>query len=59
MKFELNEYKRQLTDEEIIQDIKVTAERLEKEYLSLSEYKKMVSFRNPLFKIILELGQML
>ena len=39
MKFELNEYKLQLTDDEILIDIKKTAERLGKEYISISTYK--------------------
>ena len=34
MKFELNEWKRQLTDEEIIADIQKTAARLDKDYIS-------------------------
>lgn len=39
MKFELNEYKLQLTDDEILIDIKKTAEQLGKEYISISTYK--------------------
>ena len=39
MKFELNEWKTQLTDEEIIADIKKTAARLGKDYISISTYK--------------------
>lgn len=40
VKFELNDYKRQLTDDEIISDIAETAKRLETDYLSISSYKK-------------------
>lgn len=39
MKFELNEWKSQLSDEEIITDIKETARLLGKDYLSISTYK--------------------
>lgn len=39
MKFELNEWKTQLTDEEIIADIQETATRLGKDYISISAYK--------------------
>lgn len=38
MKFELNEWKRQLTDEEIIADIQQTAARLDKDYISVTTY---------------------
>ena len=40
MKFELNDYKRQLTDEEILQDISKTAKELSTDYISISTYKK-------------------
>ena len=40
MKFELNEYKSQLTDEEILADIKSTARKLGNDYISISTYKK-------------------
>lgn len=39
MKFELNEYKSQLTDDEILTDIIETANRLGKDYISVSTYK--------------------
>lgn len=39
MKFEINEWKTQLTDEEIIADIQKTATRLGKDYISISTYK--------------------
>lgn len=39
MKFELNDWKAQLTDEEIIADIQETAKRLEKDYISIATYK--------------------
>lgn len=39
MKFELNEWKKQLTDEEIIADIQETATKLGKDYISISTYK--------------------
>ena len=39
MKFELNDWKAQLTDEEIITDIQETAKRLGKDYISISTYK--------------------
>ena len=39
MKFELNEWKAQLTDEEIIADIQETAKQLGKDYISISVYK--------------------
>lgn len=40
MIFELNEYKRELTDEEIIEDIKSVASLLGTDYISISLYKK-------------------
>lgn len=40
MNFELNEYKSELTDNEIISDIKFTATLLNTEYLSISLYRK-------------------
>lgn len=40
MKFELNDYKQELTDEEILSDIKNTAERLGRDYISISHYRK-------------------
>lgn len=40
MEFELNEYHGQLTDEEIIQDIIETAQRLCTDYMSITTYKK-------------------
>ena len=40
MKFELNEYKRELTDEEILNDIKNVANTLNCDYISISTYKK-------------------
>jgi len=40
MKFELNEYRGELTDEEIIEDIKRVAKELSKDYISISTYKK-------------------
>lgn len=40
MKFELNEYKPQLSDEEILTDIQRTAKKLETDYISISTYKK-------------------
>ena len=40
MNFELNEYKSELTDNEIISDIKSTATLLNTEYLSISLYRK-------------------
>lgn len=40
MKFELNEYHRQLTDEELIQDIIETAHRLCTDYMSIATYKR-------------------
>ena len=39
MKFELNEWKKQLTDEDILTDIQETARTLGKDYISLSTYK--------------------
>lgn len=39
MKFELNNWKLQLTDEEILADIQETASRLGKDYISISIYK--------------------
>ena len=41
MKFELNEYKSELTDEEIIVDIKRVAKELDIDYISISTYKKI------------------
>ena len=40
MKFELNDYKQELTDDEILLDIKNTAERLGRDYISISCYRK-------------------
>lgn len=40
MKFELNDYKKKLTDEEIIKDIKRVAQELERDYISISTYKE-------------------
>lgn len=40
MKFVLNEFKRELSDEEIIQDIKRVSNQLGKDWISISEYKK-------------------
>jgi hypothetical protein len=40
MKFELNEYKKQLTDDEILTDIKRVADKLKVDYLSIRLYKQ-------------------
>ena len=40
MKFELNEYKASLTDEEILSDIKRVADSLNTDYISISTYRK-------------------
>lgn len=40
MKFELNDYKQELSDEEILNDIKETSERFNQDYISISFYKK-------------------
>ena len=40
MKFVLNEFKRELSDDEIIQDIKQVSDQLGKDWISISEYKK-------------------
>lgn len=40
MKFELNSYKKELTDEEIIEDIKRVAQELKHDYISISTYRK-------------------
>ena len=45
MKSELNDWKAQLTDEEIITDIQETAKRLGKDYISISTYKTHGKFR--------------
>ena len=39
MKFELNKWKKELTDEEILSDIQETAKAVGKEYISISTYK--------------------
>ncbi len=44
MKFELNDYKKELTDEEIIEDIKRVAQELEHDYISISTYRKCGKF---------------
>lgn len=44
MKFELNDWKGQLTDEEIISDIQETAKRLNKDYISISTYRSHGKF---------------
>lgn len=40
MKFELNEYKRELSDDEILNDIKSVANKLNVDYIAISTYKK-------------------
>lgn len=40
MKYELNEYKAKLTDDEILIDIQKTAKRFDRDYISISFYKK-------------------
>jgi hypothetical protein len=40
MKFELNDCRKELTDEEIIKDIKRVAQELEHDYISISTYRK-------------------
>lgn len=40
MEFKLNNYKRELSDEEILADIKETSEKFNQDYLSISFYKK-------------------
>lgn len=40
MKFELNDYRKELTDEEIIEDIKRVAQESENDYISISTYRK-------------------
>lgn len=44
MKFELNEFKKELTDEEILLDIKQVAKNLGREYISIFLYKKYGKF---------------
>lgn len=44
IKFELNEYKRELSDDEILNDIKNVAETLGVDYISISTYKKYGKF---------------
>lgn len=44
MEFVLNEYTGQLSDEKIIEDIISTAQKLNKKYISISEYKKYGKF---------------
>ncbi len=44
MKFELNDYKKELTDDEILSDIKAVAKQLGKSYISISTYKKYGRF---------------
>ncbi|MFY9379700.1 MAG: hypothetical protein WAP07_05585, partial [Acutalibacteraceae bacterium] len=44
MRFELNDYKKELTDEEILEDIKLVAEKLGQDYISISLYKKHGQF---------------
>lgn len=39
VKFELNEYKSKLSDEEILNDVKVVARKLNVDYISISTYK--------------------
>lgn len=40
MEFELNKYKKKLTDEEILSDLKYTAKKLDRDYISISNYKQ-------------------
>lgn len=40
MKFELNDYKQELSDGEILADIKETSERFNQDYISISFYRK-------------------
>ena len=44
MRFELNDYKKELTDEEILADIKLVADKLGKDYISIFLYKKNGQF---------------
>ena len=43
MKFELNDYHRNVSDEELLRDVKDTAQKLGKVTLTTDEYKKMES----------------
>lgn len=40
MKFELNEYHKNISKDELIEDLRIVAEKLNKRYLSRSEYEK-------------------
>jgi len=40
MKFELNDHKQELSDEEILADIKETSEKFNQDYISIFFYKK-------------------
>lgn len=50
MKFELKEYKKELTDEEILLDIKQVAKKLGREYISIFIYKKQGKFSQTAIK---------
>ena len=45
MKFELNEYHRNIEPEELIKDLRRVAVSLDKEYISRQDYEKMESFQ--------------
>lgn len=59
MKFELNEWKKELTDEEILSDIQETAKALGKEYISISTYKSHGKYSQRQFNLISVLGKRL
>lgn len=59
MKFELNEWKTQLTDEEIIADIKKTAATLGKDIFLSRHISRMGNIHKLRSKYILEHGKML
>lgn len=46
MKFELNDYNRNISDEEILKDIKITAQKLGKDTLTTDEYTTNGSFHH-------------
>ena len=58
MHFELKDYRRELTDDEILSDIKTVASQLGKEYISISLYKKHGKYSQCAIQIILALGKM-
>lgn len=59
MKFELNEYHKNISKDELLEDLCIVAKKLNKSYLSRSEYEKMANIRQLLILITLVVGWLL